>query len=431
MSDYEDSPGDKTSGDTTSGEPDGADVTGADVTGEDTTGVDATGAPQDPNATRQVRTGDAASAGDPHIPDAATPDAAVPDAATPDSATPDSATPDPVWSSPTDRWDSVAGTTPNPRAYSQVPPAEAETNPMPGTAQFPTGAQTAGFGVDEPPTTGPGVVTSSPRKRGKGKLIGLGAVAVILLIVIGLIGSELYFRNRVTNCLQNQFSSLTGEPVSVSLSRTPVLLQKLSNDYPYVQVDTDDSRAGSMRLHARADQLSQSGDNLKVGSLNGTGFVTFQRVVELSEQGQFGAANPNGGTPNGGTPDGGTGGTAGILSNTQISSVVGDPAAGTIKVDATVQVAIFPVPVSLTMKPVITDGKVTFDVEQASAFIFGIPADFAQQFVDGFGTTLFGDLTNQVTVRSLKVTAQGVDFTVSGHDVELTSADAGSGGGCA
>lgn len=282
-----------------------------------------------------------------------------------------------------------------------------------------------GTGAHAVPPTGDGVVTTAPTKRGKGKFIALGAVGLVLVIIIALVGTELFLRSRATDCLEKQFGALTGQPTNVSISKKPILLQKFSNDYPYVQVDTSDSNSTQMQLHVRADGVSQDGNSVKVDSLAGTGYVPFQRVIELSKQGQLsGGSTDNSGT-NGGTTNGGTGTEgSGILGSTQVSSVTGNAADGTIKVDAAVQVAIFPVPVSLTMKPVLDQGKVRFQVEQASAFVFGIPADFAQQFVDGFGDSLFGDLTKEIKVTSLKVTDQGVDFAVTGSNVDLGSAAA-------
>ncbi|GAB25833.1 hypothetical protein GOPIP_087_02250 [Gordonia polyisoprenivorans NBRC 16320 = JCM 10675] len=335
----------------------------------------------------------------------------------------------------TEQWEPTT-TSRHARAYSQI--SDATTTPVtppppaahPQTAQFttgenPMGGGEPGTGAHAVPPTGDGVVTTAPTKRGKGKFIALGAVGLVLVIIIALVGTELFLRSRATDCLEQQFGALTGQPTNVSISKKPILLQKFSNDYPYVQVDTSDSNSTQMQLHVRADGVSQDGNTVKVDSLAGTGYVPFQRVIELSKQGQLsGGSTDNSGT-NGGTTNGGTGTEgSGILGSTQVSSVTGNAADGTIKVDAAVQVAIFPVPVSLTMKPVLDQGKVRFQVEQASAFVFGIPADFAQQFVDGFGDSLFGDLTKEIKVTSLKVTDQGVDFAVTGSNVDLGSAAA-------
>ncbi|MGC5247865.1 LmeA family phospholipid-binding protein [Gordonia sp. DT219] len=404
---------------------------------------------EDPDITKRVGRGDDASAAPSD--EAASPVSGPPEAgsaASGSAASSSAASGDP--SPDTEQWE-TATTAQHSRAYSQI--GEATTTPVtppppeprPQTTQFTTGQNPVGSGgfapappAGGPPTgsspTGPGVVTSAPGRRRTGRFIVLGVVGLVLVIIIALVGSELYLRSRATDCLEQQFGALTGQPTNVSISKKPVLLQKFSNNYPYVQVDTSDSNATQMQLHARADGVSQNGGSVKVDSLSGTGFVPFQRVIEMSKQGQLaGGGSPNGGGNNGANdPTTGAGG-AGILSGTQVSAVTGNAADGTIKVDASVQVAIFPVPVSLTMKPVVDQGRVRFQVEQASAFAFGIPADFAQQFVDGFGDSLFGELTKEIKVSSLKVTDSGVDFAVTGKDVDLSSAGgsgAGSGASC-
>ncbi|MGV9670156.1 LmeA family phospholipid-binding protein [Gordonia sp. NPDC003504] len=331
-------------------------------------------------------------------------------------------------SAATEQWE-PASTSQHARAYSDVsaattspvtPPPAAGWEAPTGTSRFPTGENPVGPETGAGPQS-TGVVTTSPRRGGKGKFIALGAVGVILVVVIALVGTELFLRSRVTDCLESQFGSLTGQSTSVSLSKKPILLQKFSNDFPYVQVDTADDGSTGIRLHARADGLSQDGDALKISSLSGTGYVPFQRVIDLSAQ----QSSSSGG---GGNGTGGSGDQNALLpSGAEVTSVVGNSTDGTVKVDATVQVAIFPVPVSLTIKPVVDQGQVHFQVEQANAFVFGIPADFAQQFVDGFGDSLFGDFTKEIQVQSLKVTDQGVDFAVSGTDVDLTGATTSSG----
>ncbi|MFT4127581.1 MAG: LmeA family phospholipid-binding protein [Gordonia sp. (in: high G+C Gram-positive bacteria)] len=349
--------------------------------------------------------------------------------------------PQPTGPQPTDQWETVAVTSPHPRAWSAAGPSTPQTptpqtptpqahTPRPPTARLTTGLHTPGEGVEPPVDTGPAVVSSAPGRRGRGKIIALGAVGVILLLVIALVGSELWFRHSATDCLEEQFGDLTGQSTTVALSKRPVLWQKITNDFPFVQVDTDDSDSSKMSLHLRAENLHADGDAFILGSLRGSGTVAFARVIELSKQGQLGAGGSGTGTGTG-TDPANPSGESGALSGTQITSITGN-ADGTIKIDGSVQVAIFPVPIGLTIKPVVDAGSVRFEVKQANAFIFGIPADFAQQFVDAFGSTLLADLSDEVHVDSLTVNPDGVDIAVSGQNVDLSKVGTGTqtGGGC-
>ncbi|GAC70160.1 LmeA family phospholipid-binding protein [Gordonia soli] len=304
------------------------------------------------------------------------------------------------------------GTDESPRAWSQMPRTE--------TARLdeqwsPTG-QTPAAGPDDfhpagPPPTG-GVVTSSPaRRRRTGRLIAIVAAALVLVVVIAAVGSELYLRNKSKDCLQDAFGELTGTTTSVSISKKPILLQAIDGQIPFVQVDTDDT-AGAMRLHARADGIT-SGDSSTIKSLSGTGFVPFQRVVELSKQAAAGQSS-------GGTSQGA------MVEGAQIESVTGNPADQTITVNTTVQVSILPIPVSVTLKPISENGKVRLEVEKANAFIFGIPPNFAQTVVDQVSTNLFGSLNDEIDINDVTVTDSGIDFAVAGDDIALDKLSSGT-----
>ncbi|GAB05054.1 DUF2993 domain-containing protein [Gordonia amarae] len=286
------------------------------------------------------------------------------------------------------------------QAYSQV-----DGGVRVPTAPFDHGADTSYLGGQTPPPTGRGgVVASSPSRRNRGKILAWTAAVLVLVLVIGLVGSELYFRNKAQNCMEQAFGDLTGSPTSVALSKKPVLLQAMSNEFPYVQVDTKNEAGTGMKLHARAEGIKRSGDDTTIRALDGTGFVPFDRVTELGEQAQSQNQNQSGG---------------GLIDAGKITKVSGNAADGTVSIDASVTALFVSIPVSTVIKPVVKNGKPKFEVQKASAFVFGVPADFAQQIVDQVSTTMFGTFFDEVTIDNLKVTDSGVDFTVSGSDVKL------------
>ncbi|AFR47334.1 hypothetical protein [Gordonia sp. KTR9] len=320
---------------------------------------------------------------------------------------------------------------PGAQAYSAIPPSDGDTSGLggtkPPTSQFPPGEDPYGPpgtasgpippGSADPSGSGP-VLTSPRKKRSTGKIVAFSLVGVLLLVVIGAVGSELYLRNKVTDCLEESFSGLTGVPTEVSLSRKPIILQG-SGDIPFVQVDTDDS-AGGVRLHMRADGISGTENSTDIRSLNGTGFIPYERIVELSKEQAAGAGQSTG------TGTGGVG---------AVEQITGNAADGTFEVQAAFPVMVFQVPVSATIKPVLNDGRVDFEVVKASALVFGIPPDFAQQIVDQITTSSLGPFFDEVQVDSLKVTDTGLEFGISGSDVQLTSemtgtSSQGQSGGC-
>lgn len=300
-----------------------------------------------------------------------------------------------------------------------------------GTARFETQEQTSQYAPNAPYATGgfptgpapSSVPTTAPTKRrSKGLIAACVAAGLVLVLVIGLVGSELFIRNRVTNCLENAFGQMTGAPTSVSISRKPMLLQAVSDEIPFVQIDTDDSGSG-MKLHARADGISTHDNGTTINTLTGSGNIPFERVTTMSQQ----MNGANGGT-SGGTTDPGQSGMGDIAQGAPIQSMTGNAADGTIDIQSAVQLGFLPIPVSTTIKPILENGRVRFDVVKANAFIFGIPKDFAQKVVDQVSGSLFGPMFDEVQVQNLKVTDKGVDFAIDGKDVDLQKATAGQTG---
>lgn len=318
---------------------------------------------------------------------------------------------------PTEQF-AAAPTEPGPRAYSATDG---------GTRSFEQG--TATTVIDPADPAGEPVLTSPVRRRRTAKIIGITAAALVLVLVIGAVASELILRKRVTDCLEQQFSSLTGVPTTVSLSKKPMLLQATGSEIPWVQVDTAND-SGATRLHIRADRIDAESDKTTVGSLDGSGYVPFSRVVELGKQETGGSGTVTGGTGGTGTGGSGTGtdqsGAGGIVSGANIESITGNEADGTVDVSTSFNLGFIPIPVSATIKPTTENGHIKFEVVKANAFVFGIPSDYAQQIVDGVSKTMFGPFFDQVNVKNLKVTNDGVDFAVDGDNLTLTNSATGA-----
>ncbi|MCH5643982.1 hypothetical protein [Gordonia sp. ABSL49_1] len=337
-----------------------------------------------------------------------------------------------------------ASTAPSPRAYSSVAGSPAVGS---STAQFETGANPADDFGPIPPASGPQpavtpaggsrAVRSAPgrKKRSVTQIVIASVVAVVLVLVIAGVGSELYLRNRLTNCVSDSISKSSGFPVEVSLSKKPIVLQWISGKAPWAElhgsgdngelidarvenVATSGGDIGSVdgrmningiALDGRAENITNDGsDAVRFGSLDATGAVTFDRVVAAGkEQG-------NGTDPNG-QPTGMAGG---------IEKITGNPADQTIEVVSNFPALFMMIPVITVIKPILTDGKVTFQAVKVTADIpilssIAIPPNFAQQIIDQVTPQMFGSFFNEVTMTNLKVTATGVDFALNGKDVRF------------
>jgi hypothetical protein len=257
-------------------------------------------------------------------------------------------------------------------------------------------------------------------------IVGMVSLGLVLLLVILGVGSELYLRSKSKDCLEQSFGELTGAPTSVSLSKKPMLMQWMSGEIPYVQVDTSDEGDSAMKLHARADDISSGDTDATVGELQGSGYVPFSRIMELSQQTQDSATTTD---PNTTDPSAGSG-LGGLLSamggGLKVDKVTGNAAAGTITIGGNFQLLMFSLPAEAELKPITKDGKLTFEVVDASAASFGIPTSWAQLLVDQVSAGLFPPMFNQVRFDELKVTDRGVEFKFSGSDVALPQSSSDS-----
>ncbi|ALG83619.1 LmeA family phospholipid-binding protein [Gordonia phthalatica] len=331
------------------------------------------------------------------------------------------AAPEEPESQPDDATVQHAESTPTPQYIDDAPTGEVVTGPVrytpdpttqaysqtekPGTKQMDALDSSAFEPIPQtPPAVSTGPVKTAPvkaKKGGRRRTVALILAAVVLLVVIAGVGSELYIRNKVTDCLQASFQNLTGTDTDVSVSRRPMLLSVMDGNVPWVQIDTTSGGDTTMRLHARAEGISTDGGTVQ--TLNGNGFLPYDRIKELSK---------GDGTQPTGAP---------------IESITADPSAGTLKIATTVTFAIIPVPATVTLKPVLKDGAVTFTVEDATALVFGVPKDFAQPIVDQVTTAMFGPLFKQIKVSKLDVAKNGIDFAFDGTDVNMKSAAESSG----
>lgn len=335
-------------------------------------------------------------------PDSSAPGTPLPEAPSPEAASDEAAAASDETAAPGD--EPTTDSLPQVRAPSGDGPLT-----VPVTRQLPADD---GFApVDSAPGEGPPpsgqtpVVRSSPRRRGTWRTVALISAAVVLLVVIAGVGTELYLRNRVTSCLETAFGDLTGTSTSVSVPRGPMLGAWITGEVAWVQVDTNDSASSSaMRLHARADEVSRDGRSAQ--SLRGTAYVPYDRVRELAgQEGNDGA---------------------------QIESITGNGADGSLTVESSYRVAFLSVPATVVVTPTVEDGRVVFRVDEAKAFGIGLPNDFAQQLVDQVAEAMLGPMFSEISVDSLEVSDQGIDFAFAGQDVNLQAASqvSGTGGQC-
>lgn len=267
---------------------------------------------------------------------------------------------------------------------------------QPGPQQQPTPQQAQDPGAQPgpppvPPTRippgqsggGPGNTGEPAKKRSTGKIIALAAVGLVALVVIALVGSELYIRNHVQNCLADNVKSGTNaNDVKVSFEKTPMLIQNASGKIPSIDIQIDGLQGTSgLNAHIMLKGVEPGGDN---------------KVDDATILGTF-------------TADG-------IKNKVVGSQVISDPkvtlnpSENQIEISGTAVI----LPVTVNLKPTIKDNKVVLTASKASVFGIGVPDDLAQQLI-----TAVADIPTPkgLTASDLKMTDEGISLRYSGQNV--------------
>lgn len=283
-------------------------------------------------------------------------------------------------------------------------PQDGLTRPLDPAAQ-PSGAHTrpeSGQQPPVPPTQGPSgrgpqgepgkPGKPAKKKLSKGKIIGLSAVGLVALLVILLVGSELYIRNHVQNCLADNVKQGTqAENVDVSFAKTPMLIQNASGKISSIDIQIDGMQnTPGLNAHLLLKGVEPSGDN---------------KVDDATILGTF-------------TADG-------IKNKVAGSQVISDPkvtlntAENQIEISGTAVI----LPVTVNLKPTIKDNKVVLTASKASVFGIGVPDDLAQQLI-----TAVADIPTPkgLTASDLKMTEEGISMRYSGQNVLPKDIESGS-----
>lgn len=241
------------------------------------------------------------------------------------------------------------------------------------------------------PVNAPQMPAPPKPKRRKALVISLITVAVL---VVALIGGELFVRQQATSCMENQFRSQLGSDVDVSLSAKPILLQMADKNIPYVTIDSSGASFGpakGMQVHARANDIEITKSADSSGTIgNSTADVTWKTAGILATL----QAQPMGG---------------------MVTAVTSDATSGTLDIS----IGGF---ADLQVRPTVQNGQVK--VETVSAAILGLGLPTA--LVDGVVQVLTESLQQYplgMAPTSLTVTGDAVQVHLAGGKYVMPAQD--------
>lgn len=211
--------------------------------------------------------------------------------------------------------------------------------------------------------------------------IALVLVIVAALGLAGLLGGELYARNKADTIIAKAVSCIVQDSASASFGMRPFLIQHFTHSYRDMVVETAGNRireAQGMKLRLRLDdiRLNQTADSAgTLGSLD----ADISWSTDGIKQTVSGIIPFLGGL---------------------VSEVSTDPSAGTLALQGplgTVEVA-----------PGVADGGLTLQVLGVTGLGFTLPRETVQPALDAFTKTLTANLPMGIHADSVTVTDSGV-----------------------
>ena len=237
----------------------------------------------------------------------------------------------------------------------------------------------------------------APRRGfGTGTLLALGAAAVVLVAVVGLIGLELGMRNSIGDRLEREATSALGSPAQVELGARPVVLSVLDDTLGSVRITTDGTPAEGTTgpapvVDLTAEGVRTEGELAHVRALSGTVFVSDAAMTAAAAEQ--------------------TGGGDSLLSGLlQVQSVTSDPASGTLRVALGMAEA--------QVTPRLVGRHLQLEPEQATVLGFPLPAGLLGGTVSMMDSTL-AELPDGVDITGVRVVDGGMTLDVNGTDVVL------------
>ncbi len=237
---------------------------------------------------------------------------------------------------------------------------------------------------------------SQPSRRAfKGPRAIIAVLAAILVLVLaGLVGAELYARHRAASLVADAVQCEVRDTARVSFSTTPpVLAQYLSGHYQNISVQTAghqvrDAKGMTIDLDIRDVRLQHSGDSKgTIGSLDGAITWSSDGIKQSIQD-----AIP-------------------MLGNIITGSVTTNPGDGTVELQGLLD--------STTVKPQIVDNGLSLQLVSLSALGRRLPTDHLQHSLDELTAHATKNYPLAMHADSVQVTDNGVVTKFSSQNANI------------
>lgn len=222
-------------------------------------------------------------------------------------------------------------------------------------------------------------------------------VIVVALVVAGLVGAELYARNRADKVVAAATECVVQDQASVSFGPSPFLLQHITGHYRDISIHTAghqirDAKGMTANININDVDLHGNADSKgTIGELDATISWTSAGIKETVQD-----AIPF---------------IGGLVNN-----VTTNPSAGTIELSGAMGLG------SVTVKPQVADNGLSLQVVKVTAMGATVPHETAQAALDTFTSSLTKDYPLGIHADSVQVTNDGVVAHFSTRDASIPAA---------
>lgn len=298
---------------------------------------------------------------------------------------------------------------PNPYGQGQPPPQQYPQRgqyPDPATQQFPPQYQQPPGSYpppppssyppppQQPPVGGEATPPAAPKKK-RGLSIVLILVIVFALLIAGVIGAELYARNKGNSKIATAAACIVEDGATASFGTFPPFLwQYLNDEYSSISIETAGNnirQAKGMKAEIEIEdlKLTDGGDSKgTIGALNATITWTGDGISQTIE-----SFIP--------------------VIGSVVSDVKLNPSNGTVEVGGGLA--------GVTIKPITRDDGIALEIEDLTGLGFALPRDDIQEELDSFTDDLNKNYPLDIKADSIEVTEAGIVAKFSTQNATISN----------
>lgn len=223
--------------------------------------------------------------------------------------------------------------------------------------------------------------------------IVLAVVIVVALIAAGLLGAELYARNRADDVVSRVVSCVVEDEASASFDALPpFLLQHMTGHYTNINIES----AGNQIRNAKGMKVGIDIKDVRLeDSANSSGSIGSMAVhIDWTSAGITQTVQD-----------------AIPLFGSFLTGVSTNPSAGTIELEGALG--------SITAKPEVVNGGVTLQVQQLTGLGFTLPREAVQPALNAFTSGLTQNYPMEIEAQSIQVTDTGVTALFTSQNADI------------